>query len=213
MDRNTWKIKRTAEILGIPHLDTRYLPPHVIIALREHIAEIEDVGAVILYGSMVRGEASPKSDIDIMVIPIKKDDPDVLRQKLMGIFRRIEDEYNLQPSFSLLIYSGEEDPYFIWETIKDGVVLYCKPEITIQAPENIIPYALISYTYTGLKEKEKKQIRRHLFSSKKSPMIDKNNKMEYIAPGVLLLPLNKAKQVTELFETMNIKYSLLKVWR
>lgn len=212
MDKNRWKIRRISEILGTPRLDTKYLPPHVIISLKERIAKVEEVGALILYGSIVRGEASPKSDIDILIVPVKKEETETLKVQLMEILKGIEEEYKLENSFSLMIYTGEEDSYFLWEMIKDGVVLYSKPEMAIHSVQDIMPYALISYTYRGLKENDKKRIQRFLFESKKGASIDRNNKMEYIAPGVILLPLGKSKRVTQFFDASHLTYSLIKLW-
>lgn len=208
-----WKTRRVSEILGIPQLNAEYLPPHVIISLKEKIAAVEDVGAAVLYGSIVRGEASPKSDIDIMIVPLKKKDEKALKKRVMRILHKIEDEFKLEVSFSLMIYSGKEDPYFIWEAIKDGVVIYIRPEMVIDSNKNIKPYALISYSYVGLKNSDTKRVQRFLFESQKGMQIDRNNKIEYIAPGVILLSLEKSKHITKLFDEMRLNYSLLKIWR
>ena len=208
-----WKTKRISEILGIPDLDTKYLPPHVIISLKERISEIENIGALILFGSVVRGEASPKSDIDIMVVPIKQERLKALKERVMKLLKEIEDENKLVASFSLILYTGKEDPYFIWETISDGVILYIKPELVIPSIQSVKPYALISYTYSSLKDNDKKRVQRYIFESKKGLKIDKNNKMEYIGPGVLLIPLEKSKIVTKFFDEIHVNYSLMKIWR
>ena len=208
-----WKTKRISEILGMPNLDTKYLPPHVLISLKERISEIENIGALILFGSVVRGEASPKSDIDIMVVPIKQERLKALKERVMKLLKEIEDENKLVASFSLILYTGKEDPYFIWETISDGVILYIKPELVIPSIQSVKPYALISYTYSGLKDNDKKRVQRYIFESKKGLKIDKNNKMEYIGPGVLLIPLEKSKIVTKFFDEIHINYSLMKIWR
>lgn len=208
-----WKTKRISEILGMPNLDTRYLPPHVIISLKEKITEIDGIGAIILFGSIVRGEGSPKSDIDIMVVPIKPEKLKALKVEVLKVLKEIEDEHKLKASFSLMIYSGEEDPYFIWETISDGVVIHINTEMVIQSIKSIKPYALISYSYSGLEDNNKKKIQRFIFESKKGLQIDKNNKIVYISPGVLLLSLEKSKIVTKFFDELQVRYSLMKIWR
>lgn len=208
-----WKTKRITEILGMPNLDTEYLHPHVVISLKERIAKVNDVGALIIFGSIVRGEASPKSDIDVMVVPLKKKVTKTLKKQVSKILKEIEDEHRLKVSFSLVIPTGNEDPYFMWETLKDGVVVYIKPEMAIHSIGKVKPYALISYSYASLKENDKKKVQRFLFESKKGVQIDKDNKMEYIAPSVILLPLEKSKYVTEFFDKMHLKYSLMKIWR
>ncbi len=208
-----WKTKRISEILGMPKLNTEFLQPHVIISLKERIAKVANVGALILYGSIIRGEASPKSDIDLMVVPLKNKNIKTLKKQVMKIAKEIEDEFRLEASFSIMIYTGEEDPYFVWEAVKDGVAIYIKPEMAIHSIQNVKPYSLVSYSFTGLKDSEKKRIQRFLFESKKGVQIDRSNKMEYIAPGVLVLPLEKSKHVIEFFDKMHLQYSLMKIWR
>ena len=208
-----WKTRRISEILGIPNLDTKYLPLHVLISLKERITEIENVGAVILFGSVVRGEASPKSDIDLMVIPLKHEKIKELKRQVMKLLKEIENENKLEASFSLILYTGKEDPYFIWEMISDGVVLYITPELVTPSIQSIKPYALISYSYSGLKDNDKKRVQRYIFESKKGLQIDKGNKIEYIAPGVLLIPLQKSRFIKKFFDEMHVNYSLIKIWR
>jgi predicted nucleotidyltransferase len=208
-----WKTKRISEILGMPKLNTEFLQPHVIISLKERIAKVANVGALILYGSIVRGEASPKSDIDLMVVPLKNKNTKTLKKQVMKIVKEIEDEFKLKASFSIIIYTGTEDPYFVWEVVKDGIAIYIKPEMAISSIQNVKPYSLISYSFAGLKDSEKKRIQRFLFESKKGVQIDRSNKMEYIAPGVIVLPLEKSKHVIEFFDEMHLQYSLMKIWR
>lgn len=204
---------QVSTILGMPKLDSKYLRPHVIVALKDKLSKVTGIGAVILYGSIIRGEASPKSDIDIMIIPLKNADPSELKNKVTNILHKIESEYDLQNNFSPVFFTGEEDSYFIWEVGKDGVVIYIRPEMVLAPTTNISPYALISYSFTGLDDATKKKTQRFLFKSKSGVKIDMNNKLEYIAPGVLLLPLEKVDQITDFFESNNVKYSLAKVWR
>jgi len=208
-----WKTKRITEILGMPKLNTEYLQPHVIISLKERMVKINDVGALILYGSIVRGEASPNSDIDVMVVPLKKKNVKNLKKRVSKILKEIEDEYRLKVSFSLMIPTGREDPYFMWEALKDGVVVFIRPELAFDSIGNVKPYALISYSYLGLKENNKKKVQRFLFESKKGIQIDKSNKMEYIGSGVILLSLKRSKKATEFFDQMHLQYSLMKIWR
>ncbi len=213
MDNIEWKIKRTNEILGIPDLDTRYLPPHVLITMKEQLSKIDEVGAIILFGSVVRGESSPKSDIDLAIIPTTKETNKNFERKITDILNNIEKKYNMETSFSLIIYTGEEDSYFIWEMMKDGIVIYSKPEMAIKSIQNLKPYGLISYTYSGLKETEKKRIQRFLFESKNGIKVNRKNKMEYIAPGVILLSADKLKKTIKFFEEHKLKHSLIKIWR
>ncbi|MFA5772692.1 MAG: nucleotidyltransferase domain-containing protein [Thermoplasmata archaeon] len=213
MDRIDWKTARISAALGLPRLDPKYLPPQALIALKERMSEVEDVAAVVLYGSVVRGEASPKSDVDILIVPLKKEKAASLEAKVAKVLREVEKEHNMKIGFSAMVYTGKEDSYFIWEALKDGVVLYSRPEAAIHSVQNLMPYALISYTCSGLSESAKKRLQRFLFKSKSGVQINKNDKMEYIAPGVFLLNLDRARRATDFFDEMRVQYGLMKIWR
>ena len=135
---------------------------------------------MILYGSTARGDASGKSDIDLLVIPLKKEFSGTLENTINELLKDIEEKFKLEISFSPLIYEGSEDPYFIWETLKDGAVIYCRPEMVLPAAETAKPYALISYRYSGLGGSEKKRVQRFLYESGNGMKIDKKNRLEYI---------------------------------
>jgi len=164
-------------------------------------------------GGSLRRYKETIGDIDIMVVPAKAEKTMNLEGTVANILKEIETEYKLPVSFSMLIYTGLEDPYFLWETVKDGVVLYIKPKLAIQTPQTVKPYALISYSYTGLTENEKKRLSRFLFEAKSGLKVDKSNKLEYIAPGVILLTPERSELVVEFFNELGLRYSLIKIWR
>ena len=82
MEQNNWKVMQISTILGLPNLDSRLFPPHVIVTLKERFLEVADIGAVILFGSIVRGDASSKSDIDIMIVPMKDADTQIMKKEV-----------------------------------------------------------------------------------------------------------------------------------
>ena len=213
MEQNNWKVMQISTILGLPNLDSRYFPPHVIVALKERFSEVTDIGAVILFGSIVRGDATSKSDIDIMIVPMEDADIQMLNKEVSRILRSVETAHGLQINFSPIIYKGDEDSYFLWEVVKDGSVLFVRPEMVVSPIANMSPHALISYSFSGLNDQTKKKIQRFLFESKHGANIDKKNKMVYIAPGVILIALEKSKEIILLFESNNVNYTLVKLWK
>jgi len=203
---------KLSEIIGIPDLNVEYVKPQVFLSLKERIRSIENLGALILYGSTVNGDVSSKSDIDLMAVPEKNDNIQELREQLGLILRDIENVFDLELSFSLNVYDGKEDTYFLWELVNDGVVLFCKPGMLVQSFDGLKPFALISYSFSGVLKKDKKRALRYLYESDRGLKINKDSKLEYIGPGVIKLPQDKTKKVTELFDELGIKYSFLKIW-
>jgi len=212
MVRDDWRLMKISEIIGIPNLNVDYIKPQVFLSLKERIRSVENLGALILYGSMVHGDVSSKSDIDLMAIPEKNNNILELREQLALILRDIENVFDLELSFSLNVYDGKEDTYFLWELVNDGVVLFCKPGMLIHSFDGLKPYALLSYSFTGVVKKDKKKALRYLYESENGMKINKGNKMEYIGLGVIKLSLEKSKKVTALFDELRVEYSLIKIW-
>ena len=212
MVRDDWRMMKLSEIIGIPDLNVEYVKPQVFLSLKERIRSIENLGALILYGATVNGDVSSKSDIDLMAVPEKNDNIQELREQLGLILRDIENVFDLELSFSLNVYDGKEDTYFLWELVNDGVVLFCKPGMLVQSFDGLKPFALISYSFSGVLKKDKKRALRYLYESDRGLKINKDSKLEYIGPGVIKLPQDKTIKVTELFDELGIKYSFLKIW-
>ncbi|MEM2870530.1 MAG: nucleotidyltransferase domain-containing protein [Thermoplasmata archaeon] len=209
----SWKLARLSEVLGIPLLDTRFVPPGALVELREKASGIEALGSLIIYGSVVRGEASPKSDIDLLAVPARRGVGGELERALTRVLRGIEKKHNLRLSFSLMVYSGKEDPHFLWEAVRDGAVLFCRPETALRGPATAQPVALVSYSLKGLGGAGRQRIRRFIFESKKGISVDRGNRQEYIAPGALLLSPEKARRLIAILDSLRVRYSLIKLWR
>lgn len=212
MVRDDWRMMKLSEVIGIPDLNVEYIKPQVFLSLKERIHSVENLGALILYGSVVHGDVSSKSDIDLMAVPEKKNNIQELREELAIILRDIENVFDLELSFSLNVYEGNEDTYFLWELVNNGVVLFCKPGMLVQSIDGLKPFALLSYSFSGVMTKDKKKALRYLYESVSGLKIKKDNKMEYIGLGVIKLPLEKTKKVTKLFDELRIGYSLIKIW-
>jgi len=207
-----WKVGKAAELIGIPRLDTEYLPPAAIVQMKHHLQDVEGLGAVIMFGSIVRGEGSPKSDIDLMLVPTPGTDGDALWHEVLELLIGIETEFDLPVSFSTIVFEGDEDSHFLWEVARDGVVIFCRPGMVMAPKEGLTPYALISYTYNGLGDNGKRRVQRFLFDNDNGLNLNKSNRLEYVSRGVILLSMERAELATGFFDLLNVKYGLKKVW-
>jgi predicted nucleotidyltransferase len=212
MEGINWKTMQIKRILGRPEFDTGLVPPLALMEIEENASRINGLGSLILFGSVVRGEASKKSDIDLMMVSMKNFEKNNVRRELIEILRKIEKKHNLEISFSIIDSETGTDPYFSWEVVRDGMLLFCRPELLIDPPNRLSAYALISYSYVGLEEKEKKAANRFIFETENGLKIDTGNKMEYIAPGVIVIPVDRVEYAEKKFNKLGMKFSLLKIW-
>ena len=141
----------------------------------------------------------------------KENNSEGLQKRVRETLISLEQEFNLKLSFSPNFHSGEEDSYFLWELVKDGVVIFCRPEPLLKKQDRLKPHALISYSLKDLDESMKKRAQRFIFG--KGGGVDKRNRLEYIGQGVILVSMEKAKSIIQFLESNSITYSLTKVWK
>lgn len=124
--------------------------------------EKKNAEAVILFGSVARGEAGKESDLDICVVYKKGG-----RRILSDLFLDLEKKYNKDIN---VIFTDSEfkdlGRQFIETIIKEGVVLKGKiPEISVQRLE-LEPYEIMKYELTSLSQTDKMRVKRLLYGSK-----------------------------------------------
>lgn len=196
--------------------------------LAQNLKEIQGIEAVILFGSAVKGEMHKKSDIDIFLmfnLPNKNPEIGEEGREAQRIAIKIENKYKLQNPFSFVFFNRGEsiDSDFLWEVVKDGITLYCKPELILGQKEFLKPAALISYTYGNIPQKNKMYIKRQLYGYK---VKKKHKNKEYISEregivskygkklgrATFIVEAKKTDEILKLFEEKGVKYSLTKIW-
>jgi predicted nucleotidyltransferase len=105
-----------------------YKEAAVEFARRVTLALRDQVDAIVLYGSVARGEAKRDSDIDILVV---SPDSQIARKKLSEIRSDFAYERNYSFFISLVDYNREElyklrqlGSPFLQNVIKEGLILY-----------------------------------------------------------------------------------------
>ena len=92
------------------------------------VKELGDrINAIIVYGSVARGEAGEESDIDVLIVGRDKE----IRSKITEIGYEIDYENRFETFITPVYYTKEEIEHrikvgspFIYEVLKDGVALY-----------------------------------------------------------------------------------------
>lgn len=173
--------------------------------------------AVVLYGSVVRGETSPKSDIDLLLVFNTDHDPEFGPEHDMArkITSDISIKHDLIHPFSFLFVNQQTiedtEPDFLWNVSREGILLWGKPSTAIyrQPPSSLEPFLLVKYSIGDLEPKEKRKLLRKLYTAKKR-LMDKEK--ERLGPGVLLTPAGKFEKLKELLDSFHVKYSVKKIW-
>lgn len=196
--------------------------------LAQNLKEIQGIEAVILFGSAVKGEMHKKSDIDIfLMFNLPNKNPEIGEEGLEAqrIAIKIENKYKLQNPFSFVFFNRGEsiDSDFLWEVVKDGITLYCKPELILGQKEFLKPAALISYTYGNIPQKNKMYVKRQLYgykvkkkhknkeyTSEREGIVSKYGKK--LGRATFIVEAKKTDEILKLFEEKGVKYNLTKIW-
>jgi predicted nucleotidyltransferase len=196
-------------------IDERFKLP--LMDFVERAGEIPHLVAVILFGSVVKGEVSKKSDIDLMLLFDTDHDPELGEEA--KIARRIASEismkHDLKHPFSFIYFNRrnmeEIGTDFLWNVIKEGVLIWgrVEDELVGEPPQSLEPMVLIQYTTKELEEKNKRKLLRKLYSSKEK-LMDKDK--ERLGRGVILTRAEKFDALKDLLDSLKVSYSVKKIW-
>ena len=189
---------------------------------------VEDVANIFVFGSVAKGTADNRSDIDLLVIfDTESEDIDRLEAKnrISELALSLEREYEtaLQIIFSNKRLSGLER-YFIEKVFNEGILLYSKsPRILIQGLE-MESYSLFLYQVNNLDIKERLKVKRVLFGYKTSKKVKgrvyRTEKEGLVAEvggcrlnsGTIVIPKKNTKRIEEAFKEFKVKYKIVDIW-
>ncbi len=195
-----------------------------ISQLMDHEEIIKKVRAIILFGSVVRGDFHPESDIDLFIdIPGQATALESLVRKEISLFeKRIEKTWllrNINPPLKILVGDLRQQR---WGNLKDelsryGKIIYGTYE---EKPGKLRHHLLITYEPKTLQQKHKMAFLRALLGYRSY-----KGKKEYIQKGLLdqmngtkigsnaiLINREQAKEIKAAFQKHKVKYAVKEVW-
>lgn len=195
-----------------------------ISQLIDHEEIIQRVRTIILFGSVVRGDFHPESDIDLFIdIAGQSTTVESLVKKEISLFeKRIEKTWllrNINPPLKILVGDINQQR---WSNLKDelaryGKMVYGKYE---EKPDKLRHHLLISYEPKTLPQKRKMAFLRALLGYRSL-----KGKKEYVQKGLLdqmngvrvgskaiLINREQAKEIKETLQKHKVKYTIKEVW-
>lgn len=184
---------------------------------RDEAHKIPNLVSIVVFGSLVRDELSPKSDIDLLLVFDTDHNPELGEEAKIAheVAMKISIKYDLIHPFSLIFINQQTiedtEPDFLWNVAREGILLWGKPSNAIyrEPPSSLEPFLLVKYSTRNMEPKEKRKLLRKLYTAKKR-LMDKEN--ERLGPGVLLTPAGKFEKLKELLDSFHVKYSVKKIW-
>jgi hypothetical protein len=169
---------------------------------------------LVLYGSLVRGELTPRSDIDFFALFHDERSLKLGERKLSEILDDLcEQEYKRASSLHAVTHATEIDRSFLYNVLREGIAINPLIETSVWDLFSLKPHVLFTYSLRQKAQSEKARIDRMLYGYRQ-----KKGKKTYVYKGIvdsllaerfgnnLLVRLEKAEDLREFFEAHRIKF-------
>jgi predicted nucleotidyltransferase len=137
------------------------------------------LSGVILFGSVVRGDFGPHSDIDVLMI-FDEPKPNQHLMEITKIVTALKPHREIRP---VLANTKEISPDLLREVMREGVVLHGKLVVT---PDHLAikPYFVISYDLSGTSSTTRQRVARRIYGYRSLKRVGKRVK-EYSYQGLI----------------------------
>jgi len=181
------------------------------------LSEIDDVRAIILYGSFARNEAASRSDIDLLILTSEKGTFKKVQNKVIKIESDIG--RNIQPTVRTLKGLEKTDSGLLQNIFQEGKMLYLKEPTDI--PSSMLleqkPQLVYSFQLSKLSQNEKARFNNEFYGRKKGKYSYKGllNGIggQKLSAGCILVPHSEKQKIEKFFKQFKVQFSQLKVWK
>jgi predicted nucleotidyltransferase len=178
---------------------------------------IEDIKAIILYGSFARKEATPRSDIDLFILTTEKKTEKEIEDRII----RIESETgrNIQPTIRTLKELEKTDSGLLQNIFQEGKILYLKEPTDI--PSSMLleqkPLLIYSFQISNLDQNKKARFNNEFYGRIKGKYKYKGLLQaiggQKLSAGCVLVPYDKRQKIEKFFKKFKAKFNKLRVWK
>jgi predicted nucleotidyltransferase len=133
----------------------------------KELAEIKSLQAVILYGSFARGDVSPKSDIDLLLVFDTKEEARKQEARVAEILTRARVKRIIVPT-CVGIEEFHRSPDLAFNVMRDGKVLYKRIGVEAWPPAKALggkPMITYEFDLAGLSHQKKVKLNRALYGT------------------------------------------------
>lgn len=191
----------------------------MVFDIAKNISRAETIKHIILFGSVARGNADSRSDIDICVVVDSNAENKRISESVLDMEKK--HDKNIQ----LIITKNFEklDDYFLRQILTEGIILFGRTPIletkNMKLEENVI----IKYSLKNMNQSEKMKIKRALYgySTKKTEKgktyrssyegLVKHYGGMYLGRGAVMLPVKKSESICSLLDKYKTKYQKIGV--
>ncbi len=193
----------------------------VVFELIKELTSLESISRIVLFGSVARGEADQRSDLDFLVVLKNQNE----KKKINQIINEISKKHDktIQTVFTNKDFTGL-DNNFMENLAKEGIVLYGK-SFEVKADKlSLEPYVLINYDTIRCSLQERNKLNRILYGYN-TKKVYKGKKYTSGSKGLLekyggwkfglatvIVPFAKTKVFNEIFNSNKVKQKKVEMW-
>jgi len=189
----------------------------ILKKIAKELSKIEDVKAVILYGSLARGEFTSRSDVDLFILTTEDKTQKEIQDKVIELESEIG--RNIQPTIRTIVELQKTDTGLLQNIFQEGKILYLREPSDI--PSAILlqqkPYLIYSFQISSLLQKEKARFNRQLYEQTRKEYKYKGLLQEIggqkLSAGCVMIPYEQKEKIEEFFKKFKVKFEQLKVWK
>lgn len=198
-----------------------------VFEFAKRVSRLSNIHSVLLFGSVARGEADKRSDIDFLVVFDTRGQVSKVKERsqVSEIALNVEKEYDkgIQLVFSNRGFEGL-DGQFVEEVLKGGITLFGRAIIVQAAKLRLQPYSLVHYSLSNLNRSAKMKVKRSLYGhetrkSYKGKVYESRTRglldeLEGRRTGIasVLVPIRHAEVLTDTLKSFGVSYEVIDVW-
>jgi predicted nucleotidyltransferase len=189
----------------------------ILKKIAKELSKIKDVKAVILYGSLARGEFTSRSDIDLFILTTDNKTQKEVQDKVIELESEIG--RNIQPTIRTVAELQKTDTGLLQNIFQEGKILYLREPSDI--PSALLlqqkPYLIYSFQISNLTQKDKARFNRQLYEQTRKGYRYKGLLQEIggqkLSSGCVMISYEQRERIERLFKKFRVKFDQLKVWK
>lgn len=179
------------------------------------LSKVTDVLGIILYGSFARGEATSRSDIDLLILVTDKKAAIKIENAIIKLEKDIDRA--IQPTIRVVSQLDKTDSGLIQNIFQEGKVLYLREPIDVSSSLILEkkPYSIYTFRIDNLSQNKKAIFNNDLYHRTKGRYnyegLLKQFGGEKLSSGCILVPHNKTQLLEKFFRKFKVKFAVFKI--
>jgi len=189
----------------------------ILKKIARELSLIGDVKAVILYGSIARGEFTSRSDVDLFILTTGGKTRKEVQDRIIEL--EFEIGRNIQPTVRSIKELRKTDTGLLQNIFQEGKIFYLKEPSNI--PSAILleqkPYLIYSFQINSLSQKDKARFNRQLYEQTRKGYKYRGLLQEMggkkLSAGCVMVPYEQKDKIDNFFKRFKAEFEQLKVWK